>query len=207
MTGARPLAPGQHAVGATVGGGLVELGAPIPLPNVVVEGRHGAALVAGRPLDVHYGMNATGLAFGLVQGHVGASWLAVDQRGAAPALSVTDRVFFAANALALPSRPEPKLEGWGADQVELTASWRVKGQLPYLSLSQYFDFASPAFTLTPAVGAVFDPGQVGGVSLQTEARWYGVVQPDEVGTVSWVPGSAGILGLTLGVCVPFGGAP
>lgn len=206
MTGARPLAPGQHAVGVTAGGGLVELGAPIPLPNLVLEARHGLPELAGRPWDLGYGLNATGLAFGLLQGHVGSSWLLLPQQGAAPALSLTDRVFFATNLLGLPSRPEPRLQAWGADQVELTASWLVGGQLPYLSLSQYFDFRTPALTLTPALGAVFDPREPGGVALQAEVRWYGVNQPDDVATVSWVPGNAGILGISVGLSSRFGGA-
>lgn len=207
MNGARPLERGQHAFGVTVGGGLVELGAPIPLPNVVVEARHGLPEVAHRPFDLGYGLNATALPFGMIAGHVGADWLLLRQDRGWPALSLTDRVFFATNLLGLGSKIDPQLELWANDQVEVTASWLVKGQLPYVSLSQYTDLGSPALTLTPAVGFVLDPKTSGrGVALQTEVRWYGLSQPDEAATVTWVPNSMGILGITLGLSGRFGEA-
>ena len=59
MSGARPLARGEHAVGVTVGGALLDFGGPLPLPNIVVEGAHGVAEVAdhvrraGGELDAH----------------------------------------------------------------------------------------------------------------------------------------------------------
>ena len=204
MNGARPLERGQHAFGATVGGGLMNLGAPIPIPNVVLEGRHGLPELAHRPFDLGYGLNATGLPFGLLAGHVGADWLLLPQARAWPALSLTDRVFFATNLLGLGSKIDPELEAWVTDQVEVTASWRVHGQLPYVSLSQYTDPATPALTLTPALGFVLDPKTTDrGLALQTELRWYGMSQPDEADTVTWVPGDLGVLGVTLGLSGTF----
>ena len=53
LNNARPLEEGRHQVGLTVGGPMVMLsGAPIPLPNAVVEGRHGVATIAEHPLDI-----------------------------------------------------------------------------------------------------------------------------------------------------------
>jgi hypothetical protein len=198
MNGARPLEPGQHAVGVTLGGAVLEFaGAPLPLPNAVVEARHGVALVADRPLDLSYGLNLTPLAFGLVQGHVGSSWLLFDQRGAAPALSVTDRVFFAL---------DPAPQGWGANQLELTASWRSGHQLVYLSLSQYLDLLRPSLVLTPALGAALDPGPAGGFFVQPELRYYGVNLVNELNTIPWMPDRVGAVGFSVGVGSTFGGA-
>jgi hypothetical protein len=201
---ARPLAPGEHAVGLVVGGGLVDLGAPIPLPNVVVEGRHGVAELGTRPLDVGWGLNATALAFGIVSVHGGGSVLLAHQSGALPAVSVGNRLWLASNVLGTASRPDPVQQLWAADQLEVTASWLAGNQLPYLSLSEYLDFGNPALTLTPAAGCVFDFREPGGVVLQTEVRWYGLGVPDAASTVDWVPGSTGVLGVSVGLSKRFG---
>ena len=56
------MEPGQHRAGVTFGGPFTTtLGPPIPIPNLIVEGRSGLEPVAGRPLDVNYGLNATGI--------------------------------------------------------------------------------------------------------------------------------------------------
>lgn len=199
MNTARPLSPGQHALGVTLGGGLVELGAPIPLPNVVVEGRHGVAEPKGHPIDVGWGANLTALPFGVLAIHGGASGLLLHQAGARPALSVADRVWFATNALGLPAKTEPRLQGWVTDQVELTASWKTDHALPYLALAEYLDLGHPALTLTPAVGSAWDFRRPGGVVLQTELRWYGLGVPDDGATVDWVPGGTGVLGVSVGL--------
>lgn len=205
MTGARPLEPGEHAASVTLGGGMLHLGGPLPIPNAVVEGRHGVTKVADKPLDVHYGLNLTSLAFGIAQLHAGGSLLLAEQNGAVPALAVTDRVWFATNALGPGLRADPKLQAWGADQIELAASWEVGNQLLYTSLAQYFDFRNPVLTLTPAVGAVWDFGEPGGVQLQTELRWYGAHRPDPYNSIVWEPQSIGILGASIGFGYKFGG--
>jgi len=197
MTGARPLSPGEHAVGVTALGGMVDLGAPIPLPNLVLEGRSGVTELAERPLDVNYGLNATGLAFGIVQVHAGTSYLLLDQAGARPALSATNRLFLATNAAGLPYKHEPQVQLWGMDQVELTASWMLRDQLLYLAMAEYIDFRNPTLTPTPAAGAVL--GRGGPWAFQVEGRWYGVNQENTLTTVRWVPGNSGVLGVTVGV--------
>jgi hypothetical protein len=207
MTGARPLEPGRTAAGLTLGGGLVKLGGPVPLPNTVLEVRHGLPHLAQRPFEIGYGLNATALAFGVIQGHVGASWLLIDQSGAAPALAVTNRVFAATNLLGLPTRYDAVPQAWAADQLELTASWLAGQQLPYVSLSQYLDFGSPQLALTPAVGVVWDfrePDR--GLTLQTEARWYAVNQTLFYDIVDRYPAHQGALGITVGLGMTFGGA-
>lgn len=206
LTTARPLAPGEHALGVVAGGGLVDLGAPVPLPVVSVEGRHGVAAPGGHPIDVGWGVNGTALVFGIAAVHGGASALLLPQRGGVPALSLGNRLWFATNALGLGAKSDPALEAWAADQTELTASWLVGGQLPYVSLSEYVDFGNPSLTLTPAVGGVWDFRRPGGVTLQTELRWYGLGVPDDAATVDWLPGNTGILGVDVGVSGRFGRA-
>ena len=66
----------------------------IPLPNLVVEGQSGLSPMQGRPLDVNYGINTTALAFGTIGLHGGVSHLLMEQNGAIPSLSVTDRLHF-----------------------------------------------------------------------------------------------------------------
>ena len=73
MSGARPLYPGQHQAGVTVGGPMVELGSPLPLPNAVIEGRSGLTYLNKRPLDLNYGLNATAIALGNTNRSVGAT--------------------------------------------------------------------------------------------------------------------------------------
>ena len=198
MNGARPLEPGQPAVGVTLGGAVLEFAdAPIPLPNAVVEARHGLTRVADRPLDLSYGLNVTPLAFGLLQGHVGSSWLLFDQHGAAPALSLTDRVFFAV---------DPAPQAWAANQLEVTASWLAGNQLVYVSLSQYLDLPRPSLVLTPAVGAPLDPGEPGGLFVQPEVRYYGANLANDLNTIPWIPDGVGALGISIGLGSRFGGA-
>jgi hypothetical protein len=206
MNTARPLSPGQHAVGLTVGGGLVRLGPPIPLPNVVLEGRHGVAQFGERAMDVGWGLNATAIPFGIAQIHGSAGLLLAPQRGAVPAVSVANRLWLASNVFGLGTHEDPKLQFWGADQVEVTASWLAKDQLPYVALAQYIDFGNPTLTLTPAVGCVFDFRDPGGFVLQTEARWFGLGVPDQAVTVDWVPGVTGVIGVSVGVSRTFGSA-
>jgi hypothetical protein len=198
---ARPLEPGEHAVGLTVGGPLVDLGAPIPVPNAVVESQHGLTRIADRPLDLRVGLNAAGLPFGLLQGHVGAAWLLVEERGARPALTLADRLFAAVNAPGTPNRPDPELNLWAADQVELTASWSRGDHLVYTSLAQVFDLRDPGLLLCPAVG-----GEVGlgpRWSLRPEVRWYGAGQLPPATPFRWAT-PRGALGVSVGVAVDLG---
>jgi hypothetical protein len=199
LTGARPLERGMHEVGASVGGPFVRVGdTPLPLPNIVVQGRSGVAEPVDRPLDLNYGLNVTATAFGLLQGHVGADWLLSEQDGAIPALATTHRVFFGTNLLGLANKP--RLEGWGAYQLEFNLSWLMKAQLLYLGLSQYVDFGNPHVTLTPAIGAVLDPSpkRSGGSRIHLELRWYAPNLNKTLNTVVWVPENAGALGVMAG---------
>ncbi len=203
MNTARPLDPGDHAFGATFGGPTVLVGGtPLPLPNLVLGGRSGLLNVAERNLEVDYGLNATALVFGITQGHVGASYALLHQSGAVPALTFTNRVYLAINPLSLGERAEDAFGFWGADQLELTASWAFGSHMIWTSLAQYFDFFAPNLLLTPALGYAIDLGDPGGFGLQFETRWYGLSTAPEVRTVQWWPMGAygqGSLGFSIGV--------
>lgn len=200
LSSARPLPEGQHEVGATLGGGFINFGgAPLPMPNIMVEGRSGVATLGDRPLSVNYALNLTPIAFGIFQGHVGASYLLAKQNGAVPAVAFTDRIYFASNFLGVGNRDDQRLAGFGINQFEIDVSWEIKGQLLYVGAAQYLDFGDPQFTLTPAIGATFDPGQKGGVRIHLETRWYGVTSNNPYNNVRWIGGPQGAFGATLGI--------
>ncbi|MCB9742163.1 MAG: hypothetical protein H6741_18355 [Alphaproteobacteria bacterium] len=206
MNSARPLEQGEHAVGLTFGGPMLEFaGAPIPMPNAILQGRHGLAPLAGRPTDLHYGLNLTAAAFGVAHVHVGAAHLLLPQRGGVPALSVADRVHFATNIL--DPRKDLELRGaWALNELELTASWAPRGQLVYVGLNDALDFAAPELLLTPFLGAAFDPGDPGGLGVQLEGRWYAASTLPRADVTHWVGPGRGAIGATLGLSYRFGGA-
>ncbi|MEM1350628.1 MAG: hypothetical protein AAGI01_18850, partial [Myxococcota bacterium] len=139
--GARPLAPGEHELGLSLGGPVFALGSlRLPVPNAVVEGRSGVSTLNSRPLDVNYGLNLTALPFGVFQAHVGASYLMLEQKGATPAVSVTDRFFLATNPLGVIGELPRSLGFWATNQLEFTASWMLGQQLLYIGIGQYTDF-------------------------------------------------------------------
>ncbi len=199
---ARPLAPGEHQVGLTFGGPIVDLGAPIPIPSAVVEGRSGVAVLAERNLDVNYGLNLTALPFGMIGAHAGVAWLVAKDKGAIPAVSIATRLYLYDNHL--DARVDPSLRAtWALDQVDLTVSWKPHGQLLYVGVSEYIDFLNPALTLTPFLGAELDPGKPGGVGFTVEARYYLLTNEQTVDSVPWVSFGYGSLGFTLGLRYAF----
>ena len=199
LSTARPLEPGQHEVGITLGGAIVDIGAPIPIPNAVIEGRSGITEVLDRPLDINYGLNATALAFGILQGHVGMSWLLAPQNKGVPAVSFTERTWWASNALGLPWREDKRATFWGAQQFEVDVSWEISNQILYVGLAQYIDFGVPELALTPVLGATFDPGKEAGLRLHLEMKWWAINQPHVYDGVTWVPDSFGAIGVHMGL--------
>jgi hypothetical protein len=100
MNAARPLEAGEHRLGFNFGGPFTtSLGPPIPIPNLVVEGRSGLKPLGTLPIDLNYGLNMTTFAFGVTGFHTGASVHVLEQNGAWPALSVTERVHVYNNVL------------------------------------------------------------------------------------------------------------
>jgi len=194
---ARPLEPGAHEVGVSLGGPVLNFnGAPLPIPNITLQGRHGLFKRWDRPFDLTYGLNLIALPFGLLQGHVGVSYLLIPQRGAAPALDVATKQFFATNAPSLPNKPHATAQGWTANQLDFYFSWEIQRQLIYTGITQYTDFGSPGLTLTPSLGVVLDtsPKTYGGLMFHFDFRWYALSQTNNYDAVTWIPEVAGAFG-------------
>ncbi len=201
-----PLDPGEHRVGLTMGGALVHaFDTVIPLPNAILEGQSGLPTVAGRATDVNYGLNLTGLAFGQLGVHLGASHMLFEGEGSVPDVSVATRFFVVGNHLDEATLPETR-GLWVAEQLEVTASYGLGPARPYAGLAQYFDFREPHLLLTPYLGCALDPGLSGGLGFHIEGRYFAVNQVPEVSSVKWYPSTApGALGVTLGMSYAFGG--
>ena len=62
----------KAAVGGTFGGAVLDAGfVTTPMPNLNVEGRSGVTSFMDRPVELNYGLNVTGIAFGLGSAHIG----------------------------------------------------------------------------------------------------------------------------------------
>ena len=206
LSGARPLERGSHEVGFTLGGPLLDQGAPIPLPNLVVGARSGLGTLADRPFDLGYGLNITGLPFGMVAVYGDLGWLVARQNGAVPAVTVRNKLFVVSNAASINKDVELSPRGlWGADQIDVIVSWQAGGSVFHATLGQVFDFGAPSLLLAPGIGASLDPGEPGGVTLQPELRWWGINQVNEQRNIPWVPSRPGALGVHVGLAIPLGG--
>ena len=204
MAAPRPLEEGENQIGLTLGGPAVQVGAQtLPLPMTNLEYRRGARTLWDRPVDGSGGLNLTGLAFGVLQGHVGSTYLLVDEVGYFPALSMTNRLYFGTNVLASSSRAPGSTGFWGTHQVELVASRYLGQHLVYLGLGQYTDFGSPRLLLTPSFGFLFDPGAQRGWKFSVEGRYFAVNQRSELITIRWATEERGALGFGLGVSYGF----
>jgi len=208
MNSARPLDKGQHAVGVTLGGPMVEFGGSyIPLPNAVLEGRSGMAPLGDRNWDINYGLNLTALAFDQVGLHVGGSYQALKQNGNIPAISFTNRLFLYSNHISANTIDDGK-GLWLNDELSLTFSWKLGRQMVYTGFSQYFDLSQPSLTLSPFVGAeFFNTGLNNGFALQFELRNYAVGRNPSITSAKWnTPFGSGGFGGNLGVVYRFGGS-
>ncbi len=209
LSGARPLDRGQHEVGLVLGGPLIEFGAPIPFPNAVIAGRSGLAPVADRPFDLGYGLNLTGLPFGVLALHGDLGWQLTEQIGAVPAFTLRDKVFLQTNVFAA-NKADGVRRGLGlANELDLYASWRLNAEessLFFVSLAQTLDVVQPSLILTPGLGVEIDPGGRGGLRFQGELRWWAINRSTLSNNAAWVPKNPGAIGIHLGVAYGFGGA-
>ena len=203
MNAARPLEPGQHAVGATFGGPVLDAGfVTTPMPSLNVEGRSGVTSFMDRPVELNYGLNVTGIAFGLGSAHIGGAWLAMEQDGARPALALVDRVHLTSNVF---DTTKDTKDVMAIMQLEALASWDTKPALLYVGAAQYLQLSNPMLTLTPVVGTELHLGQKWG--LQVEFRHYAITQNKEpLNTVTWKTWGPGAYGVTVGVNRAIGGA-
>ena len=200
---ARPLDQGQHRIGVTGGGAvLTSLGAPIPLPNLVIEGQSGLTPIQNRPFDINYGLNTTAAAFGTMGVHVGASHLLTQQFGSLPAISILERVHFYNNWLDT-TKDASVRKGFLLNQVDLTASWKVSKHLGYVGVANYLDVADPELTLAPFAG--FQLNTKKKLFLQAEARYLAANRQPEIVDVSFATFGYGALSLTGSLGFTFGG--
>lgn len=197
MNGARPLESGQHEIGLIIGGPMVNLGGTgIPVPSAVLGARSGLSRLMDRPFEIDYGVNLTAIAFGIGQVHVGASWQLMNQAGARPALTLTDRFYLASDGATF----------WAANQQELLFSWLVKDQLIYTGLGNYIDFGNLSehpLRLTPVLGVTIDPFEPGSSRFHLEARWFAVNKRPEIEALEWVPSDRGAFGVNFGYSYQF----
>lgn len=201
MNTARALHPGESAIGITLGGPIITAPVPTPLPNLVVEGKVGLPLLAGRREDVRFGTDLTALAFGTVALHAGWTWQPVEAMAARPAFAVTNQVFFGSNFLDFSKDPEARA-AWAVYHLEATVSWDVGAHLVYTGLAEYLDLTDPDLLLTPFVGFEFDAKKV---RLQIELRWWAINQRVDRDDIDWLTPGVGALGASIGVTVPIGG--
>lgn len=183
MNTARPLAPGQHAVGVTVGGPLVDVPGvgTIPMPHATIEGRHGIV----HRFDVNYGLHVLPIVFGVAGAHVGGTYLLADERGGGwPALSVSQRLFGFTNRLDF-RKAFATRDDWLLSQTELTTSWTLYDQLVYGGLALYVPLLAPKPSFTPFIGVEFHPF-VDWARIQLEARWIAPYVNTQFGVVDWV---------------------
>ena len=208
MNAARPLPEGKHQVGSNFGGPFTTtLGPPVPIPNLMGEGRSGLAPVGGMPIDVNYGINLTPLAFGTLGLHGGGSIHLLEQSGAVPAISVTERLHVYNNYLDW-TKPSQSRAIWAANELDLPLSWTMgKHHLIYGGVTAHLDLAAPALLLGPFLGTELRPGGKD-FAWQLETRWVGANFSPEVYDVSWLntgePGH-GLFTFTIGAAWTLGG--
>lgn len=202
LSAVTPMEPGEHRVGATFGGPFTtNLGPPIPVPNLILEARSGVEPVAGMPVDINYGLNATTLAFGLVGVHGGASIHLLENEGWRPGLSVTEKLHLYNNYLDF-SKPAETRTYWGINEFDVTASWAIGNHRLYIGGSDILDLADPELLVAPFAGVELTPGG-DGPSFQIESRILGANFSPEIWDLTWLtigeePGN-GLISITASV--------
>ncbi|WP_257453130.1 hypothetical protein [Archangium lipolyticum] len=194
-TQVRPVPRGAIQVEGALGGPLVKLGPVIPVPLSTVGARYG---VADR-VDVAAHAHLTTLAFGVAGLDVGGSWLALEQDGVIPALSLGGRVYGFTQVLSSrQASPRAYVE------VSPTVSYLLGGRfLSYVSATGLVQLAGGRPLLSLAVG---EEVRLGAWGVQLDLRWY---QPDSAtrfNAADWQGlQGMGALGVVLGVNHRFGG--
>ena len=191
---ARPLSKGETQVGITGGGAvLTQLGPPIPLPNVIVEGKTGMSTSTDHPWDISYGLNATALAFGTVGLQGGGSYLLRSQNHYIPSVSILERMHWYSNYLDTTKDPSVRGSFW-LNQIDLTMAWDIKRHVGYVGIANYIDFADPELTLAPFAGLEWKSKSK--LSLQLETRYLAINRKPDIVDVSFLTFGYGALSVT-----------
>jgi hypothetical protein len=179
------MEPGQHRVGATFGGPFTTtLGPAIPVPNLIIEARSGLEPIAGKPLDVNYGLNATAIAFGQLGLHGGASIHLLETDGWRPGLSVTERLHVYNNYMDTTKPLETRMF-WGLNELDITASWALGTHRVYVGGSNIVDLADPELLVAPFAGVELKPKNKR-VSFQLETRLLGANFSPDIWDITWL---------------------
>ncbi len=198
---ARPLKPGEAAAALTVGGPIT--GVPgigdIPLPNATLEGRNGLV----EHLDINYGVHLLPTVFGVLGGHVGATYQFYDQPDPLfPALAVGQRFFFFTNIF--DPRKENK-DAFAMSQTDLTLSWELWDSLIYGGISAYvpIDVEDRTLHIAPVIGAEIHPG-IDWLRIQLETRWLSPWTDQRFAVVNWRGiNDHGAIAVNVGVAIEF----
>ena len=199
---ARTVGQGHGEVRAGVGGPLLSnLGPPIPLPNLAVQGRYGLT----DWLDVDGGVSVLGLAYGLFVIDAGlVAQLYRQPRGFALSASARGNFFFDLDDGFTP-RGYPEV-GLHAEQV--ATDWLVV----FGGLDAWFVFSpppgKPPVLAAPYLGAEvrFGGSAEGGHphGLSVQAAWISPWQ-NSTSVIDWEPADLGALSIVLGFTSRFGG--
>lgn len=185
LSASHPLDAGDHRVGVTFGGPFTtSLGPPIPVPNLIVEGRSGLEPLADMPIDINYGVNVTSIAFGLMGVHGGASLHVLEGEGWRPNLAITERLHLYHNYFDT-TKPSETRMFWGLNELDLTASWGLGSHYLYAGVSNVLDLADPEFLVSPFVGLDLQP-ENRRIGFQLETRISGINFSPEIWDVSWL---------------------
>ncbi|MCI0573936.1 MAG: hypothetical protein L0Y66_24655 [Myxococcaceae bacterium] len=190
-THVRPVPKGAWVAEASVGGPLVQLGAPVPLPLSSVGATYG--LLEG--LSVHGHLQPSPLLFGALGADAGATVLLLPEAGAVPALAATGQASVVTDF--------GRTAAWWYADTSLTASWLLGGRwMPYATVTGQVDFLNGQFQLAPGAGAQL---LLERWTLQAEARLYAPGRRTDVSAVPYVTaGGRGAFGLVLGASYRFG---
>jgi hypothetical protein len=153
----RPAPVHQVQWEASLGGPIVFLGAPIPLPLATA----GAAYGLTERVDVSAHAHLTPLFFGVLGADVGTTVLAWEQKALLPALAATGRLY-----------GFESIHGGGIALAELTPamSWQTGGKfLSYLAPTALAQLGGGPVLWSIGVGEQL---QLGISDLQLELRWY-----------------------------------
>ena len=201
---ARPLDKGKHAVGLTFGGLFItQLGPPMPLPNLVVEGKTGLDPVGDHPLEVNYGINTTALAFGIVGFHGGVTTLLSEQKGWVPSVSVMERLHFYNNYLDT-TKPSETRGAFALNQVDVTLGWDIKRHVGYVGMANYLDLMDPELNMTPFAGFAYQTKKR--FFWQLETRYMAMNRKQDIDDVAIYGGERGGFAATVSAGWKLGGA-
>lgn len=194
VSSVRPVPKGSFQPEIQGGGPIADVTSSLtlPLPATTIGGRYGLS----DRFDVSAHAHATSLIFRVAGVDVGSTYLALEQEGWRPALSVGGRLY---GFLSWKSwEPWVALEAYGS------ASWKVRELLmPYVSASALVQFAGAPPLASIGAGTELMLGDFG---LQLEARWYAPYANSQYVVVDWWSvGNWGAWGAVFGVRYRFGG--